>query len=64
MRKLKLTAILALALLPLLAWVLALSNAGNAMLTTYGVWGCLFYAVAISCFSSWLIVAFMDTYSA
>ena len=64
MRKAQLTAMLALAILPLLAWVLALSDAGNALVTAYGVWGCLFQAMAISAFSAWLIVSFLETYSA
>lgn len=58
-QRIKLAAILALALFLPLAWVLALSNATVPLVQSAGVYGCVAYAAAIAMMSAWLIVAFI-----
>lgn len=60
MRKAKLTFILTLAILGPMVWMLGLSDAGNALLKSYGVFGCTIQALGISTFSAWLIVSFAE----
>lgn len=60
MKQLKLTFMLFMALLPVLAWPLALSAASTPLVAQYGVWGGLFFAGAISAFAAWLITGFLQ----
>lgn len=57
--RIKLSAILTLAIFPILAWTLALSDASTPLVQSAGVYGCLAYAAAIAMVSAWLIVAFI-----
>ncbi len=57
--RIKLSAILTLAIFPILAWTLALSDASTTLVQSAGVYGCLAYAAAIAMVSAWLIVAFI-----
>lgn len=60
MKRLKSASMLALALFLLLGWTLALSNASTPLVAHYGVWGCLFFAGAISAVAAWLITEFFQ----
>lgn len=59
MRRLKLIALLALAIFPLLVWPLALTDATTPLVQSAGIYGCLAYAAGIALVSAWLIVAFI-----
>ena len=60
MKTAKLTVILSMAFVGPLAFVLGLSDAGNALIRAYGVPGCAAFAIGISLFSAYLIVRFFD----
>lgn len=57
--RIKLSAILSLAIFPPLAWVLALSDAAAPMVQSAGIYGCVAYAAAIALLCAWLIVGFI-----
>ena len=57
--RMKLTAILSLAIFPPLIWMLALSNAGAPLVQSAGIYGCIACAAAIALVSAWLIVGFI-----
>jgi len=60
MKRYKLTFMLALAVLPLLVWGIAMSGTSNPLISAYGVFGCLFQAIVISLFSSYLVVRVIE----
>ena len=60
MRTTKLTFILGMAIIGPLVFVLALSDAGNALIKAYGVSGTAVLAGIVSLFSAYLIVRFTD----
>jgi len=57
--RIKLSAILSVAIFPPLIWMLALSDAAAPLVQSAGVYGCVAYAAAIAFVSAWLIVGFI-----
>jgi hypothetical protein len=54
--RIKLTAILAMAIFPTLVWTLALSETTTPLVHSVGIYGCVSYAGAISMLIAWLLI--------